>query len=310
MLPTMSITHPQAPIRSLLSPSKVRFNLSQTTPCASVPADHSDCNSISSMSDEDDDDDRVFFGSPKKGEEELVAKLSKAVPATPRSKLRKRDSREFMRRKTMLVTPPRRNHIAREDPQPETVSEIEEERTGREGSQLWPGGFYERRDTARHSDCGSSPSSSITSPAPTLYPETQGARTTESEDHCNLTLDFSRFRVSDSPLSNTRPTSIRRPSLLSGSSRVADLDAKSDADATFSEVSDDEEDEAWSGSEGDDSDKENAPAPVEYAGDSEEEKADYPLFDGPLTGSRSHAPDSGDEEGPLGSCIVAYKLTA
>lgn len=282
----------QSPIRLPLSPSKVRFNLPKSTSCSSFPIDLSD--NDSTLSDTDSDD-RVFFGSPKKGEEELVARLSKAVPATPRSRLKKRDSREFMRRKTILVTPPRRSQPQADGEEGEGSASEDDEKTEK-GMKKWPGGFHERR-MSDGSDSSSSSSRSV-SPTPGLYPETPGVGV--NEDHCDLTLDFSRFRVSDSPLSNTRPAPIRRPSLLSGPN-LQQEDDKSDAEASGSE-SEEEDGEEWSETEGEDSDKENAPAPYEHTGEEEdEEKEEYPLFQGPLTGSRVDQED-GELADPLPRC--------
>lgn len=295
-----------------LSPSKVRFNLPQAKSTTSF-LDDGDRDSTSDLSSEDDEDDRVFFGTLHRDEEELVARLSKAVPPTPRSRLKKRDSREFMRRKTILSTPPRRRGISQdEEVDEDPVREVEEAESSLTSGKKWPGGFHERREEDNISDYGSSPSSSSTSPTPVAYPETS-AGTRITEDHCDLTLDFSRFRVSDSPLSDTpnaRPMFTRRPSLLSRPSIQADLDQKSDADQSFSE--EEQREEEWSGTEGEDSDKENAPAPMDpgVGEEEEEEKVEYPLFEGPLTGGRHLEGDNGDHDGELfttaSRCRMAY----
>lgn len=71
--------------------------------------------SSSCTDDEDlssDEDEAIFFGAHKPEEAHLVAKLSAAIQSTapfiPRVK--KRDSREFLRRKTLLLTADKRNH--------------------------------------------------------------------------------------------------------------------------------------------------------------------------------------------------------
>lgn len=60
-----------------------------------------------------DEDEAIFFGAHKPEEAHLVAKLSAAIQSTappfiPRVK--KRDSREFLRRKTLLLSADKRNH--------------------------------------------------------------------------------------------------------------------------------------------------------------------------------------------------------
>lgn len=72
--------------------------------------------SSASCTDDDglssDDDEAIFFGAHRPEEAHLVAKLSAAIqppaPFIPRAK--KRDSREFLRRKTLLLTADKRNH--------------------------------------------------------------------------------------------------------------------------------------------------------------------------------------------------------
>ncbi|KIR81577.1 hypothetical protein I306_01418 [Cryptococcus gattii EJB2] len=72
--------------------------------------------SSASCTDDDglssDDDEAIFFGAHKPEEAHLVAKLSAAIqpPAPFIPRVKKRDSREFLRRKTLLLTADKRNH--------------------------------------------------------------------------------------------------------------------------------------------------------------------------------------------------------
>lgn len=88
-----------------------------------------------------DDEAGVFFGTPKAVERKIVAALSRSIPATPigrdrtpasgprrsslANRVNKRDSREFLRRKTLLLGTP-----------------------GPSGEKVWEGGFHERPDAA------------------------------------------------------------------------------------------------------------------------------------------------------------------
>ncbi|WVO24710.1 uncharacterized protein IAS62_006080 [Cryptococcus decagattii] len=82
-------------------------------PCLPRP---SHIHSSSTCTDDDDlssdEDEAIFFGAHKPEEAHLVAKLSAAIQTTapfiPRVK--KRDSREFLRRKTLLLPADKRNH--------------------------------------------------------------------------------------------------------------------------------------------------------------------------------------------------------
>lgn len=278
------------------SPSKVRFTtqaLIASSSSASLAADVSCSDTAFSDSDSDADSDRVFFGSPKAREGELVARLSRVIPATPRGRVKKRDSREFMRRQTILLSP----RSGRE-----SSAEVDEEEEGevreKEVKKVWPGGFHERRPStgADDSDCSSPSSSSASSPVPARYLDTPSRR---HDDASDLTFDFSRFRMTDSPLSNTHrtPGTTRRISLLAGPGAGTLSDQKSTAGSESSEA-EEEEGEEWTEDEDEDSDKENAPAPIEYGEVEEEEvKEDYPLFEGALTGKILM--DSADEEGEL-----------
>lgn len=78
-------------------------------PCLPRP---SHIHSSSTCTDDEDlssdEDEAIFFGAHKPEEANLVAKLSAAISFIPRVK--KRDSREFLRRKTLLLSADKRNH--------------------------------------------------------------------------------------------------------------------------------------------------------------------------------------------------------
>ncbi|BEI84282.1 hypothetical protein CcaverHIS002_0408860 [Cutaneotrichosporon cavernicola] len=98
-----------------------------------------------------DDEAGVFFGAPKAVEHKIVAALSKSITATsltcerspaPRRssvRLQKRDSREFLRRKTLLLS----SHEA-----------------GASGEKMWEGGFHERTDELEEDEPVTGPSTS------------------------------------------------------------------------------------------------------------------------------------------------------
>lgn len=85
----------------------------------------------------------MFFGTPKAVERKIVAALSLSIPATPSrgtpsggsrrsslaNRVNKRDSREFLRRKTMLLSTPG---------------------AGPSGEKVWEGGFHERTPGVDH----------------------------------------------------------------------------------------------------------------------------------------------------------------
>ena len=126
-----------------------------------------------------EDDEGVFFGTHDPREIVLLAELSaRSTPLRkPLAPLRKRDSREFLRRQTLLF------------------SAKSSEAFGSKHERTWPGGFY--AENARplldeqQSDVEVTPrhtaSINVTSPkSPKL-----------SRQHCDLTLDFANFRLSD-----------------------------------------------------------------------------------------------------------------
>ncbi|BEJ15162.1 hypothetical protein CspHIS471_0409290 [Cutaneotrichosporon sp. HIS471] len=100
-----------------------------------------------------DDEVGVFFGTPKAVENKIVAALSKSITATsltrerspaPRHssrRLQKRDSREFLRRKTLLLST---------------------QGAGASGEKMWEGGFHERTDELEEDEPVTGPSTSAT----------------------------------------------------------------------------------------------------------------------------------------------------
>ncbi|WWC72172.1 uncharacterized protein I206_106132 [Kwoniella pini CBS 10737] len=80
---------------------------------------HPDTTDIEADDEEDtsDDDQAVFLGSHRADELSLIAKLSASTTSTPSPaviRVKKRDSREFMRRKTLLLSPIRNRPVLAE----------------------------------------------------------------------------------------------------------------------------------------------------------------------------------------------------
>lgn len=170
------------------SPSFIQSLESRTSAVASTDIGTDDEQSSGCSSS--DDEDGVFFGEHNLQEADHLAKLSSShidvyVPAVSIPRIRKRDSRDILRRQTLLLSKGlSENH---------SVNDI--------ASKRWSGGFYEKgvvasqlRDSdddetdeewvmpvARRTTTALSPRSS-----PVIF-----------DDHCNLTFDFSKFRLSD-----------------------------------------------------------------------------------------------------------------
>lgn len=89
--------------------------MSALQPQPPAPPRPSHIHDHSTWTDDDDissdEDDAVFFGAHKPEEARLVAKLSAAVQPQPPfiPRVKKRDSREFLRRKTLLLSTDKRN---------------------------------------------------------------------------------------------------------------------------------------------------------------------------------------------------------
>jgi hypothetical protein len=151
-----------------------------------------------------DDEEGVFFGAHDAAESEMVAKLSAFSPSpialaiqserrhsAGGNRLRKRDSREFLRRKTLLLP---------------SVGNLELAKVGKEPEKLWHGGFYERRDGEGGSDERSEDDASFSrSQEVDVSTPSKGARHLD-QSHSELTLDFAAFRLTEaSPLPPPRP---------------------------------------------------------------------------------------------------------
>jgi hypothetical protein len=154
------------------------------------PAASSSTSNVSFHSDlsDSDDEDGVFFGAHDPTESEMVARLSAASPialgiqgerrqSTGGNRLRKRDSREFLRRKTLLLP---------------SVGNLELAKAGKEPEKLWHGGFYERRE-GEGSDERSDNASSLD-----IAVSTPSKRPSHlDQSHSELTLDFAAFRLTE-----------------------------------------------------------------------------------------------------------------
>lgn len=249
----------------------------------------------SSSSDEEesssDDEDGVFLGRYDPLEKQLVSKLSKVSPSSifsatqdegrsiiiPRRK--KRDSREFVRRKTLLLSS---TQGLKEDPK---VSPNGKDKA-------WEGGFFKRRDDAE-SDIDSSPESASSparscqiNPRLDVTPSKPSANLSAS----NLTLGFSAFRLTD-----TSPTSM---SITEGTVKKIVL----------CELKDDEDGEATDGeadqSSAEDSDKENTAQPLSPGIESEDNDVEPEKDLGVVLGFRAIetsgiTSDSTDDDGKL-----------
>lgn len=130
----------------------------------------------SSESELSEDEDGVFFGSHDPREAVLVAQLSsKTTPQrSALAPLRKRDSREFLRRQTLLLSS-RSNR----------TSHSKLERT-------WPGGFRERQDQLQTDDDLSEEEN-----IPHFNKRNNESSPASDQHQCNLTFDFANFRLSD-----------------------------------------------------------------------------------------------------------------
>ncbi|KLT42533.1 hypothetical protein CC85DRAFT_83071 [Cutaneotrichosporon oleaginosum] len=124
------------PLLRALPPAMPSFDVSSPapTPSRSTTLDQSDTDFEIDFSSSDDEAG-VFFGTPKPVESKILAALSKSISSTPltrerppaprrsSARLPKRDSREFLRRKTLLLSTPG---------------------AGPASEKMWEGGFVER----------------------------------------------------------------------------------------------------------------------------------------------------------------------
>ena len=148
------------------------------TPSRMTSAFRNDAGSTAELNDSNSSDDEggVFFGSRDPREALLVAELSsKPTPRrSPLAPLKKRDSREFLRRQTILFSAKKGADVYHAQ------------------ERAWSGGFYEKGVTPRvmedlsdDEDTGSSKASNHDeSPTPT-------------EHASDLTFEFSNFRLTD-----------------------------------------------------------------------------------------------------------------
>ncbi|WVW86332.1 hypothetical protein I302_108376 [Kwoniella bestiolae CBS 10118] len=155
-------------------PDNPLFTLTDT------PTNNIDVTGIEADDEEDtsDDDKGVFLGNHRPDELHLIAKLSASTPCSSSPVIRrvkKRDSREFMRRKTLLLSP-----ITK--PKPITRSVLTER-------QIEPD-YY--------NDSESSTSS------PSKHPQCACSTPMKSHDASDLTLDFAGFNLS-SPQRSASP---------------------------------------------------------------------------------------------------------
>lgn len=159
-----------------------------------------------------DDEAGVFFGTPKAIERKIVASLSKTIPPSPASRdlartaasgsrspavkrVKKRDSREFLRRKTLLL------------PAVSSVSPAEK---------VWEGNFYEK-DPPESDEVQASPKASPSSEegqSPNILDLTASLVTEPSPSSSSSSLDLDIFGNGDTSLEsdfNKENTDIPEP---------------------------------------------------------------------------------------------------
>lgn len=170
------------------------------SPSSSTTFDDDNRSIVSASSSEDEDG--VFFGAHDAKELHHLAKLSEGISSSPspsstsspstssaRStpRIRKRDSREFLRRKTLGLSL---------GPNTSLAKSID----GMERNKKWSGGFYEQGARSRQVEVDSDEewstpifrrSHHAMSPAGTPFGR--------EAEHCDLTLDFDKFRLTDLP---------------------------------------------------------------------------------------------------------------
>ncbi|KAK4689217.1 hypothetical protein P7C73_g872, partial [Tremellales sp. Uapishka_1] len=267
-----------------ISTSSSSTTTSPTSPTATSTHDEQETDASS-----DSDDGGVFFGARNPLEAQVVAKLSHppAQPLVSRSRrsslitrLRKRDSREFLRRKTLLL------------PAREEQAEAEVETKGKR----WEGSLFdERKSQGSASDDSSSPCPSplnrlrMHSTPIQEHPFQSSAEL--AEDHCDLTFNMAGFHLSDSP-SLPRP-SISHRNLFS----AEDNDPSAEKSPSATHSSEAEESESDGASEGDESDKENAVLVLDTSMTSFEQEEQPVMAEGAVTMglSAAHEDMYGDE---------------
>ena len=207
--------------------------------------------SADSPSDSSEDEGGVFLGPHDPLESLLLAKLSDETPApnspyshgrhrrTLITRVKKRDSRDYMRRKTLLSS---------------TTHGSSRDKNGspKGKPKIWDVGFHERRD---EEESEAESESSVSSSRIQLQPNPQRSERTLSKPnatvlHSDLTLDFSAFRLTDTP-----PTSVSSIEAIDKDRAYPNVKPRADEQEEDSGRM--EDDSAAEDSEAGDSDKEN-----------------------------------------------------
>jgi hypothetical protein len=222
--------------------------------------------------------------------------MSTFTPSKRVKRVKKRDSREFLRRQTILHQPVIGDTPARstglkgkgKDTAASIVT-VQGEEKGQKEVKIWPGGLFERLAAGAteedvESDHAPTPlrihgGTASSHRRVTLSP-------TRRHDDCELTFDFHRLGLSTPVAANTaspaQQHSFRRSTGSSSFSSVS-------TEASHAEREGAAEMEFSADEELADSDKENCPAPVDEpdVGDMSEdaEQMARVLFEGPLTGA-------------------------
>jgi hypothetical protein len=157
--------------------SQNQFPIRTPSKSAHLPISESQSTADVSESGSSDDENGVFFGHLDPLESLLVAKLS--VKSThrrsPLAPLKKRDSREFLRRQTILFS------------ERGNVSE------GFERERAWSGGFYEKRAKPRAMGYSSDDGAGT----PIFAISKSDTSAVHGEHASNLTFEFSKFCLTD-----------------------------------------------------------------------------------------------------------------
>ena len=233
--------------------------------------DESDVGSTSHSGSDSGDEDLVFFGTPTSAEARSIARLSQAIPATPlpstpskgQKVVWKRDSREFLRRQTILHQP--YNGCT-------PVKGAQQKQEEKAGRKVWPGGFFDRPLAQREDE-----EETDFAPTPARFGRRKTPSPTRRHEDDGLALDFGRMGLASPAVAAPEARRARRSSSLASttssdrSEEVLGMDVFEGCLSTDDELAD--------------SDKENCPGPDEahsaITEQSEEGSAD--LFDGPVS---------------------------
>ena len=287
----MSTHSPISP--STAQTSTIRFALDTSVRLFGATLNDGDASRQASSSEEStiydssDEDAGVFFGARQPLENDLISKLSCESPIPGPSKIRKRpsevivrrvkkrDSREFLRRKTMLVN---------------EIKESPLERRNSRGSREQRNRRSTEATCDRESESESETSSkSIESTSTFADPSSRSQRYNRSLSRVETTISNDDFRLSFSAID----LKISSP-MMSYPNEVCNID-RSGIDANEEgEVNEHEE------SLTDDSDKENTALPIEYSTENDgDEQADPIASDGPRVVLGMLIPSESDEESGL-----------